>query len=215
MIETVVILLHGYKVLDVRRSVNRLRPYLEALGCLVEVHPYGYWPFPWQITKVNPQVALEVAERVRYWNEKGYRVCIACHSNGGAIARSVCLVHQVPVDRILAIHPALRKDLHISETAEKVIVVHNKGDRAVVAGKVLGWISRWLIPNSWVFRPWGDMGQDGYQGPLENHGNIDSGSDRYPITCHGHSQEFRKGRAEFWLRHLSQVLIRWPRGLYR
>ncbi len=204
---TVVILLHGYKVIDLRNSIGKMRPYFEELGCLVEVHPYGYWPFPWQITKINPQVAVEVAERVRYWKQKNYQVCIACHSNGAAITRSVCLVHGVQIDRILAIHPALRKTMEISETAEKVIVVHNHGDKAVVAGKLLGWVSRWLIPDSWVFRPWGTMGMHGYVGKVSGYLNIDSGSDSYHVPCWGHSDEFQKGKSEYWLPLLANELL--------
>jgi pimeloyl-ACP methyl ester carboxylesterase len=195
----VVILIHGYNVSDLRQSVGKFRPYFEAEGCLVETYAYGYWPFPWQITKRNPKFAREVAARVSYWKNKGRAVILVLHSNGGTIARLACLVHGARADRILAIHPALHSEMEISHIAGKVIVVHNKGDVAVVAGKVLGFFSRWIFPKSWVFRPWGDMGQDGYKGLSETHFNIDSGDESHPIRCHGHSQEFEEGYEAYWL----------------
>jgi hypothetical protein len=205
---TVVILIHGYNVTDMSSSVGKFRPVFEEMGCMVEYFPYGYWPWPWQITKRNPKFAKEVTERARRWKDKGYRVVIACHSNGATITWLACHTRAAPIDRILAVHPALHKNKPISTKAEKVIVVHNQGDKAVVAGGVLGWISRHLVPKSWTFRPWGQMGQDGYTGTAENHINIDSGNaEQWAMPCSGHGQEFHEGYDAYWLPLLANEIL--------
>lgn len=208
MAKTVVILIHGYNVTDLRKSVGKFRPYFEDRDCLVETYAYGYWPFPWQITKRNPKFAKEVTERAWYWHHKGYRVVVACHSNGAVITWLACSVRAAPIDRILAVHPAMHKNKPISRYAEKVLVVHNQGDRAVVAGGVLGWFSKHIAPKSWTFRPWGQMGQDGYTGSSPNHENIDSGdSSKWEITCSGHGQEFEEGFEAYWLPLLAEMIL--------
>lgn len=205
--QTVVILIHGYNVSDPRRSVGKLRKPFEDLGCLVENYTYGYWPFPWQITKRNPKCAKQVAERVKHWKGKGYRVFVACHSNGAAITRIATMVHRAWIDRVLAIHPALRTNLLVSNTSDRVLVVHNSGDKAVAAGGILGWFSSKLIPDTWTFRPWGKMGQDGYSGKNESHRNVNSGDMSHPVRCRGHSDEFKSGKADYWLPLLANMLV--------
>ena len=209
MSNIVVILIHGYNVSDPRNTVGKFRREVEKFGHTAELYSYGYWPFPWQITKRNPKFAREIAGRIRYWKGKGYRVYLIAHSNGNTIARICEKVHKQYADRILAIHPALRKTMEISEFAEKVYVVHNKGDKAVVAGKVLGWFTKVLSMDSWRFRPWGDMGQDGYNGGRVNHFNIDTGSNKLPpmLRCHGHSEEFHENVAHYWLPYLTDKLL--------
>lgn len=207
MSDIVVILLHGFNVSDPRRTVGKLRKYFEAKACLVESHPYGYWPWPWQMTKHNPNIARDVAGRVRYWRGKGYRVFIACHSNGAVITRLASMIHKAEITRVLAIHPALRKHLLVSNTSERVLVVHNDGDKAVTAGGFLGRIGRRLVPDSWRFRPWGSMGRVGYTGKNNTHMMIDSADKTHSVTCWGHGEEFEAGKAEYWLPYLVDRLL--------
>lgn len=208
--QTVVILVHGYNVSQPANTVGKFREVFEEMGCLVENFTYGYWPFPWQLTRRNPKFAREIAERVRYWKRKGYRVYLAVHSNGAAIARLACTIHRAPIDRILAIHPALHRQVPVCEAVERVIVVHNGGDTAVVAGRLLGRVAKYLVPKTWVFRPWGKMGRDGYVGVMQNHINVDSHSDIYPeaVRCWGHSDEFKAPASHYWLPYLGDLLIR-------
>lgn len=208
MSNVVVILIHGYNVVDPRRTVGKFRPYFEQLGCIVENYTYGYWPLPIQITRRNPKFAREVADRCRYWKEKGYWVVLAVHSNGAAIARIAREVHKAPIDRLLAVHPALKRDIHPCPHAKKVIVVHNQGDLAVVAGGWLGSVAKFVFPRSWEkARPWGQMGQDGYRGSAANVRNVDSGSRKYEIRCWGHSDEFKAGKVEYWLPLLAHMIL--------
>lgn len=204
----VVILIHGYKVVDPRRTVGKLRPYFESLGCLVENYTYGYWPIPAQITKRNPQAGKEVAKRCKHWRDKGYRVFVAAHSNGCVIARMACEIYHAPIERVLAINPALRKHLNPNKCATQVIVAHNQGDRAVVLGGWLGFLSKRIFPKSWTARPWGQMGQDGYTGRSRHVSNIDTGSSAYEVKAWGHSDVFSKEKSSYWLGLLAGKLIK-------
>ncbi|MEQ8409113.1 MAG: hypothetical protein RKH07_12640 [Gammaproteobacteria bacterium] len=202
----VAILIHGYNVSDPRQTVGKIRPYLEDLGVLVENYTYGYWPLPIQVSRRNDQFAAEVAERCQYWKSKGFTVYLVGHSNGCVIARTACLTYGAPVDRILAIHPALKRHLSICGLAERIIVVHNQGDLAVVAGGLLGRLTALFMPKWESARPWGEMGQDGYQGPSSNHINIDSASRDYSVKCWGHSDEFSEKKKQYWLTILTKAL---------
>ena len=204
----VVILIHGYNVSNPGKTVGKLRDPFEKLGCIVENHTYGYLPLPIQITRRNPRIARQVAGRCKYWKGKGYEVSLAVHSNGAAIARIAREIHSAPIDRILAIHPALRTTLTPAKGAKRTIVVFNGGDTAVVAGGWLGKISKWIMPKSWDTRPWGKMGQTGYNGTAGNVRNINTGETALKEKrCWGHSDEFEKGKHEYWLPFLAYDLI--------
>ena len=204
----VVILVHGFSVMDPRTTVGRFRKYFESMSCMVETFTYGYVPFTWQITKRNPKIAEEFAGRVAYWKGKGYRVYVAAHSNGCVITRLACETRGSEIDRLLAMHPALRPDLHPASSADRVLVVHNQGDNAVVAGGWLGRLSRWIFPESWTVRPWGQQGQDGYSEYSRTVRNINTGNKlMYDPIAWGHSDEFSANKEAYFLPMLAHMLV--------
>lgn len=177
----VAILIHGYNVADPGKTVGKLRPEFEALGVLVEVHNYGYWPFTWQVTRRNPKEAEEVAKRCRYWKLKGYEVIVVGHSNGVAVIYLATKDHNAPVDVCVAINPALDVHLNPAPKAKSVQVWHNQGDRPV---KWAVWLRK--IFKGVEARPWGAMGAYGYQGKDQNVINFNAGED-FKKKADGHS----------------------------
>lgn len=207
----IIILVHGFNVANPEFTINKFRQYFESLGCMVEAFTYGYVPFTWQITRSNPKIAKRLAGRCEYWADQGYKVIITNHSNGATITRIATEIHGAPIWRVLSIHPALTKTLHPCETADKVIVVHNEGDSAVVAGKWLSAIVRRLTPNRYRARPWGEMGKVGYKGDAPNVQNIDTGDATiFEPTAHGHSDEFSKSKANYFLHQLAALILGQP-----
>lgn len=186
--QPVVILVHGWNVDNPELTVGRLRDAFEARGYLVEHLLYGYLPFTWQATKVNPFIAARLAKRVLRWQRLGHPVDIVGHSNGCVITRLACTEHDIAPRTVEAINPALYDTLHPAPTAQWVHVWHNSGDVPVVVGKWLGW-----LPWSERYRPWGDMGRDGYRGKARNILNLNTGLD-FQMPALGHSAVF-KGEA--------------------
>ena len=208
-ISTVAILVHGFNVTAPAWTVGKFRKPFEALGCLVEEFNYGYWPYPWQLTKRNPKFAKQLAERCRYWKSQNYRVVVVGHSNGAAIVRLACTIHSARMDRVLAVQPALRQESSVCDQVDRVLVVHNDGDRTVVLGRLLGRITKLVRMDSWRFRPWGKMGRYGYVGTRQNHINIDTDSDIYPeeVRARGHSTLFKENLASYWLPYLADLVV--------
>ena len=203
-----VILIHGYNVSDPRQTVGKFRQHFEALGCQVEMYSYGYWPLPIQVSRRNPKFASEVAKRVFFHHTNGREVYLVAHSNGCVITHLMANKYSWPVEKMLAIHPALRETLHPCRVAKKTLVVHNDGDKAVTAGKLLGWLGKIFIPKTWKFRPWGEMGRIGYMGFNNDITNIDTNSKKdFNPTAWGHSDEFSKGKSDYFMSRLAQMLI--------
>lgn len=203
---TVVILIHGYNVSQPNQTVGRARPILEEYsGVIVENYTYGYWPLPIQVSRRNVRFAKEVADRVNRWKNLGYKVFVLCHSNGAVITHLARNKFGAEIDRVLAVHPALKRHIHPCPKAEKVIVVHNQGDLAVVAGGWLGKITSKIMPSWESARPWGQMGQDGYRGSHANVENVDTG--HCSPRCWGHSDEFQTKNLPV-LKKLIKLLMR-------
>lgn len=205
-----VILVHGFNVTNSQNTVGKLLPYFEEYGCIVEEMNYGYWPFTWQLVRRNPKEAARLASRVQHWHDKGYRVVVANHSNGAAITYLAThdTTYKAPVWRVLSFHPALDRDVHPCQRAEKVFVVHNQGDLAVVAGSWLSAVVAFLTPKRYQARPWGQMGQDGFQGKAPNVWNIDTGdAKRFDPPAWGHSDEFSEGKEKQFLPLLVAVVL--------
>lgn len=181
----VALVVHGWNVMRPLEGVGKLRPVLEKLGYLVEYYPYGYWPLPIQVSRRNPKFAKQLTDRCVYWANKGYEVTVVCHSNGAAITKLANDMYQAPIDKVLAIHPALKKYLHPCGKAKKVVVAHNQGDKIVVAGGLLGIFTKFINEKWETARPWGQMGQDGYTGGAATVENVDT-----QPPCSGHSDEF-------------------------
>jgi len=201
MSKTIAILVHGYNVSDPGETVGKLRPYFENENVLVEVFNYGYWPFTWQVRKRNPAEARYLAERCRYWKDKGYRVIVVGHSNGVAITYLASKNYQAKIDVCVGINPALEVSLNPSPNAETVQIWHNKGDRPV----------KWAVLIRKVFkgvnaRPWGAMGNIGYRGSDSNVVNFNAGEDFYQ-KADGHSDVFSKKKAPYFLQLIAALAV--------
>ena len=190
----VVILIHGYNVDNYEETVGKLRGPFEDQDYFVEFLNYGYIPKMWQITKRNPAIARRLAERVLYWQVKGYTVDVVGHSNGVAIAHIATEKYDMTVNVCVAINPALTANLNPSRQADLVQVWHNEGDTAVVAGKWLRWLNPWARDA----RPWGEQGKIGYTGDDKNVINFDCNGD-FKTIADGHSAVFERPARDFYL----------------
>jgi len=193
-----IILVHGWNVSDWRSTVGQLRKPFRELGCKVEMLNYGYWPHTWQATKFNPSVALRLSKRVKHWQDKGYNVDVVGHSNGVAIAYIATKEHGMKVDTLVAINPALKANLNPSKRSNLVQVWHNDGDRAVILGKWLRWLTGWTRKA----RPWGEMGNEGYTGKDKNVVNFNCSKD-FSIKADGHSAVFEAPENDFYLKAIA------------
>ena len=78
----------------------------------------------------------------------------------------------------------------------------------MIAGKWLSRIIKFFTPDKYYSRPWGSMGNKGFQGEADNVLNCDTGNDQvYHITAHGHSDEFTSGKEEYFLPLFSAQII--------
>ena len=193
-----VIPVHGWNVSDWRSTVGRLKRPFEVLGYHVEPLNYGYWPHTWQATKGNVKVARKLAKMVSTLQAKGYEVDVVGHSNGCAIGHIATERFGMCVNTFVAINPALKKNLNPSDNAQLVQVWHNDGDRAVVLGKWLRWLTGWARKA----RPWGEMGNEGYTGRDKNVVNFNCSED-FKVKAHGHSAVFEKPVSDFYLKAIA------------
>jgi pimeloyl-ACP methyl ester carboxylesterase len=201
-----VILIHGYNVVNPQRTVGQLRQPFERLGYVVETFTYGYVPHTWQITKRNPSLAKQLAERVRYHRSLGREVDLVGHSNGCTIAHLAGRDHLTHGDvRVFtAINPALEIDLHPCSSAQRCHVWHNDGDGAVKASRWLRLVT-WLTPlDEQLARPWGRMGAWGYTGDATNVINHDTIAEHNP-TASGHSAVFEDPQSAYYMQRIAQV----------
>lgn len=194
----IVILGHGWNVSDWRSTVGQLKRPFKVLGYRVEVLNYGYWPHTWQATKGNVSVARKLSEMVRIFQAQGHEVDYVGHSNGVSIGHIATERFGMCVDTFVAINPALKKDLNPSDNAQLVQVWHNDGDRAVVLGKWLRWLTGWARKA----RPWGEQGNEGYTGKAKNVVNFNCSKD-FITKAHGHSAVFEKPASEFYLKAIA------------
>ena len=184
-----VVLVKGWNVYDWRKTIGLLKEPFEALGYRVEVLDYGYWPFPWQATTGNFEVAERLSVLVYQLIEEGYTVDLAGHSNGCTITYLASNKYQIPINTYVAIQPALRKDSHPCLTAKLTQVWYNNGDTPVVLGK---WL-RWFTPWAEMARPWGEMGHDGYKGETTYPAVVQfNGGEDFSVKADGHSDYFSK-----------------------
>lgn len=190
----VVVLVHGWNVSNPELTVGRLRDAFEARGYIVEHLLYGYLPFTWQVTRRNPKIAAKLAGRVKRWQDNGHAVDVVGHSNGCTIIHLACQWNGLRPRTVEAINPALRDTLHPAPGADLVHVWHNSGDTPVTVSKWISW-----LPWSHKWRPWGDMGRDGFRGGLgRGVVNLDTLAD-FPVAASGHSTVFKDPYAGFYL----------------
>jgi len=194
----VAIPVHGYNVENYEETVGKLREPLEALGYYVEFLNYGYVPKTRDITKYNPDHAKRLAKRVKRWQDKGYTVDVFGHSNGCAIGRIATEEYGMVCNVFVAINPALKKDLNPSSKAKLVQVWSNKGDKAVVLGMWLRWLTGWTRKD----RPWGEMGRVGYTGKDKNVVNFYTDKD-FTVKAVGHSAVFHEPVSDFYTNAMS------------
>lgn len=207
--KTVVILVHGYNVTNPERTVGKFRGPMEETGAVVEGFTYGFVPFTWQITRRNPMLAKKLGDRVKHWLDKGFSVNLVAHSNGATICYLAGRHHGATFDKVMYIHPALRKDANPCESANKIYVIHNDGDKAVMAGRFLGRIVGFFSRKPKRARPWGKMGKDGYQGKFDKRVvNIDTDNgEKFSPTAWGHSDEFKNGKAAYFMPRLTRLFF--------
>lgn len=195
-VKKAIILIHGYNVSNPGKSVGRLRKPFEALGYKVVMLNYGYWPFTWQITHINPKVAKKLADSVKELIDEGYTVDIAGHSNGCTIVYLASHRYDLEVNTFVAINPALKRDSHPCISAKLVQVWFNGSDMPVIFGK---WL-RWLTPWARKARPWGEMGMEGYKGKNNEPPVVgfDAG-EQFKVKAEGHSAVFERKVRGFFL----------------
>lgn len=194
----IVILIHGYNVVNLEKTVGILRPYFEAQGYVVENLSYGFVPFVWQLEKKNPKVAKRLSSRIAYWqNEGAEEIVLVGHSNGCAIAYQTDNYYYNKIKTMIAVNPALDRKEHPYKSADKVFVLHNNEDKVVVKAKWLMWVAEklnwgWLKPI-----PWGEMGRTGFKGLASNVTNVDTGKGKEVAL--GHSGVFK---SHFYLQQI-------------
>ena len=178
-----VFLVHGFNVSDCgAKSIDRLRPALEAAG--FEVHDFDYgWRGLIGVRLLNEKTADKLSALIQEGD------VLIGHSNG-------CdLIHRAIVDSELDcaavfINPALDTDTRFPPNLKWLDVYHNHRDTAT-------WWARWL-----VFHPWGAMGRVGYKGDDPRVRNFDTMGPFLPHAP-GHSGVFNKKVVGFYSRFIA------------
>ena len=168
-------LVHGFNVHDNgAATVDRLRPYLEALGWAVCDVDYG-WRGLIGVRLGNRETARELAERVDDGD-----VAIG-HSNGGCICWMACQM-MAALRRVVLVNPALDRDAVWPAHVHQVQVWHASSDVPTLWSEVL------------VAHPWGAMGRHGGAGEIyANHDEDAIASEQLgaPVEL-GHSGVFHE-----------------------
>ena len=161
--KTVIILIHGYNVKLAENTVGKL------LDCFrkdfgVYSFDYGYTNLL-QIRLRNRSLAKKLARLIKEFQRQGRNVIVVGHSNGCTIAHLAHNHYGAVVSGVIAINPALKRDIHPAPGA-RVHVYHNEQDKVVAVAK---WLRRFSFCKA---RPWGEMGRYGYlgdSGQVENY----------------------------------------------
>jgi pimeloyl-ACP methyl ester carboxylesterase len=138
----------------------------------------------------NEEVAEKLAKLINVKSKLYEKVIVLGHSNGCAIAHLASYICEGEVAKFVYINPALKKELipSINKVA-KVDVYHNSHDKAVLLSKLLFWKAR--------ERPWGIMGNVGYQGIDQRFTNYDTEHD-FKVQAEGHSAVFEKKNIKYY-----------------
>lgn len=178
------ILVHGIKVYWPERSIGKLDKYFKDRGFDTHIMRYGYIG-PLGARQKNIDLAEKLAKQVVKARQEGYQVFVVAHSNGVTITHIAATKFKAPISMAVCINPALDKRLHPCPTASVVHVYHNAKDLPVRLAK---WL-RWFTPLARKARPWGEMGNVGYQGNNKHVCNFDTLND-FEVIASGHSGVF-------------------------
>ncbi len=183
-----VLLVHGFNVFNPEKSVGKLRTFFESQGCPTIMVDYGHTGLIETRLK-NPKIAKRLAKLAKSAKaiDSDRRVIAVGHSNGCAILHLATNEHQAPIDKLVYINPALKKNLTPGIDVYQCDVWHSPSDKAVKWSRVLAKI----IPRKWFnARPWGKMGAVGYVGDDRRMNNFDKEND-YVLSSKAHSDVFK------------------------
>lgn len=149
------ILVPGYNdASEGRKNVDKLQPYLEALGHTVDTASGDYgWYGLLRVRFRRHKVILRIVKAVQKAQGEGRDVCILGYSNGANYALRAARLLSGPFISLFLVHPALPAKAKLSPVVSRAWVVMTRSDWAV---RVATW-------TSW-FTGWGRMGYAGYQG---------------------------------------------------
>jgi hypothetical protein len=170
------ILIHGYNDRSAgANNLDKLRPYLEALGHTVDCDSadYGWFGLFWVRFRKHSAV-LRIVKAIQKAQIEGRQVVVVGYSNGANYAlRAVKLLTGEFVSMYL-IHPALPSKAKFPAVVSRVWVAVTKSD----------WIVRLATFTNWL-TGWGRMGRNGYRGDDERVKNLD-----YTDVAKGHGGTF-------------------------
>ena len=184
--KTAFICIHGYNVSDYRNSTGKISGVLAQRG-FYAVDLVYHADNVISARKKNGDIARRLNAMVKLLQRGGYDNVVVCaHSNGNAALRLCYDLHQPWIDSVFCIQPALPSEIHPYPTA-KAHIFFNRKDNVVVMGKWLTLITK-IVSKKWAAaRNWGDMGNEGYNGPDDSVINIDVET---KFGAHGHSGVF-------------------------
>lgn len=191
-------LIHGFNVCDGGRdTVGRLAPALRAAGWQVRMHDYG-WTGPLRLRFRNEATVERLLPEI----EPGD--CLVGHSNGCLIAWQLADMG-APVDGVVCIQPALRRDTQWSVPA---LCLYNPDDIAVRFGRI--W-SRLASIVTWRWHGWGAAGAHGFNPGAGSAARVDvtnwnTDADYWRHPAAGHSAIFARDVVMYWARLIAAWL---------
>ncbi len=173
------ILVHGFNVWDGgKRTIGKLRPYLEAEGYDVRLFSYG-WTGLIGVRLFSKRYAKRLAEMI---NEGDL---LLGHSHG------CCLIHmaghlRARFQKAVYINPALDRAAPLAPQVSALHVWHSPSDSPVTLARIL--------PR----HPWGNMGAVGYQGRYDPRIRNFNKEHSYKVSSKEHSDVFTGERLRFF-----------------
>ena len=178
------ILIPGYNdASEGRRNIDKLRPYLEALGHTVDTDSADYGWFGLLMVRFRKHsVVLRIVRAVQSAQAEGKQVVVVGYSNGANYAlRATRLLTGAPIGLFL-VHPALPAKAEFPEVISRVWIVLTRSD----------WIVRLATWTNWL-TGWGRMGYTGYRGEDPRAKNLD-----YTDVAKGHGGSFKDEVVEWF-----------------
>lgn len=187
-----VVLLHGWRVRDPRKTTGRLAPHFAAHGYDIALRDYGYHLLALDTRQASRKEALKISGGTAVNLADGDLV--VGHSNGAAIALELSHHTTKKIDLVL-INAAADRDMVPGSSTGRCLVIHSGRDWAVLFGG--------LIPGS----RWGRMGRDGYtpdNGELSDSRMLNLSMQDVPWVRHAGHSGFAK-QAQRW----ADFMARW------
>lgn len=142
---------HGIATL-VPWRIERFAGPWAARGWPVTTVDYGWWHAPFAARR-----ARQVAERLAQNVPPG---SVGIGYSNGAACLALAADLGAPFDRLILLHPALRRAWRFAPQLRRVDVVATPDDLALLAGRC--W--RFVTLGGLRDHPWGTLGRDGYRG---------------------------------------------------